>query len=217
MSDQTDIWATTEGNAWNRRNRDKTSLTDRVLQQLDDVSPQITHALEIGCGNGRRLFRLQQAYNCKVYGVDVSSEAIKDAEAMFPSVQVYGYRADALPFSPDHFDLVIFGFVLYACDPGHLFRIAMEADRVLADKGLLVIYDFHADFPHSRSYAHDRRLRSYKMDFAKLFLAHPFYSLASRRIYGTETNVPLSADDAVAVTILRKNIETAFPLKDWNA
>jgi SAM-dependent methyltransferase len=141
---QTDIMLAGEADAWFKRNRGKLGADDPVGHIIAGLSITPRAVLEIGCANGWRLKRLQQEYRCHVWGVDPSHDAVE--EASLPGV-LYG-TADDLPFCASKFDLVIFGFCLYLCDPADLFRVAAEADRVLADGGTLIIHDF-ADIEHA--------------------------------------------------------------------
>ncbi len=202
------------GDAWWRRNRFKPRDKDRVLAAIErcDLKPQ--SILEIGCGNGWRLNILRQKYGAVCAGIDLSWEAIKDGKNRFPSLNLRVCAADSLGYVAGTFDTVILGFVMYLVDREDLFQVVYEADRVLFEGGSLIVHDFHSEHPHARRYAHDPRLLTYKMDYAELFSANPNYRVIDRLVAGTETDLPKTRDDMVAVTVLRKDIGSAWPLRE---
>ena len=211
MGTQTDIFTATEGNAWHQRNVEKPRDKDPVLKVIVDQAIVPKRVLEIGCGNGWRLDQMQKMFKgISVCGLDPSAQALADwRPKKRPNLKLQG-NACYLPGPNDCFDLVIFGFCLYVCDREDLFRIVQESDRVLQDQGYLVIYDFFSEHPHARVYGHDDRLRSYKMDHARLWCAHPAYRVVEQRVFPADS--PLSDEDRIAVTILKKDIAAGFPL-----
>lgn len=200
---QTNIFLAGEGDAWLARNRDKIGdhdpAHDPVESEIARLSMRPSNVLEIGCSNGWRLKRLQDKYRCRTRGVDPSRAAVDEAGG--PNAGIVRTTATHLPFPEGSFDLVIFGFCLYLVDPADLFHAAAEADRVLAHRGAMMIFDF-ADItpPFARRYEHKAGVLSYHMDHARFWLAHPWYEQTGRTPY----------PDGL-VTTLRKNIE-AIPV-----
>jgi ubiquinone/menaquinone biosynthesis C-methylase UbiE len=200
---QTDIFLAGEGDAWFARNRDKIGDNDPAHDPVETEIQRIglwpTDVLEIGCADGWRLKRLQDKYHCRIRGIDPSGEAI-DSGGGHAAGLTRG-TATHLPFPASAFDLVIFGFCLYLAEPSDLFHVAAEADRVLHDRGALMIYDFGDNTPpFARPYGHKSDVLSYHIDHAQLWLAHPWYVQLSRTPY----------PDGL-VTTLRKNTE-AIPV-----
>jgi hypothetical protein len=126
--------------------------------------------LEIGCSDGWRL----DVLGLDGYGIDPSSEAIKGND------RIRQGTADDLPFDDKSFDIVCFGFCLYAVDNSDLFKVAYEADRV--SREYIIIYDFIVD---GYVYKHNPdcpQITTCKMDYSKMFEWHPLYSkIYSRR------------------------------------
>jgi SAM-dependent methyltransferase len=179
---QKEVFLASEGDAWFHRNETALAArdwsTDVVCRRIDAIAPSDPLSiLEIGCGEGSRLHHLAQAGRHRVAGVDPSTEAV--ARARTHGVAALQATADELPYDTGSFDIVIFGFCLYLCDDADLFRIAAQADRVLATPGWLLILDFEAASPVYRPYHHFPGLRSRKMDNKAMFLWHPAYTLAS--------------------------------------
>jgi ubiquinone/menaquinone biosynthesis C-methylase UbiE len=202
-----------EGDHWFARNREALRAADPdldpVLQSLADLPP-LGRVLEIGCADGWRLEHVRRASAAKCFGIDPSASAIAEGNARYPQLSLLQGTADSLPFPASAFDIVVFGFCLYLCDPADHFRIAAEADRVLRDDGWIVVYDFLPPMPWRNPYAHRPGLFSYKMDFARMFSWHPAYRVHSVR-RAEQRAQPAQPDDRIAVTVLRRSLGEAFP------
>lgn len=201
---QEDIFRKSEGTAWLVRNVDKMGKNDLIIPLLKKLGIKPTVAFEVGCSDGWRLKKLKEEFDCKVRGIDPSLIAVDKAIAA--GISVNAGTARRLWVSDYTCDLVIYGFCLYVCDRDDLFQIATEGDRVLQDKGYLVIHDFYAEEPHAVPYHHDIRLRTYKMDYARLWLANPAYRLVTQQIINTD-------DARICVSVLQKNLASAYPLR----
>jgi ubiquinone/menaquinone biosynthesis C-methylase UbiE len=210
---QKEIFLAEEGNAWFLRNH--TNLTDRKFDDTDPVTSALIKCialnertnytlLEIGCGEGRRLEWIRKHLQIDCQGIEPSELAVK--AAIDRGIIVQQGTADQLPYASESFDYVVFGFCLYLCDREDLFRIAMEADRVLKTESWLIIHDFFADNTIQRDYHHREGLKSYKADYRRLFDWHPAYTCLSHEIThhvnGQFTDEP---NEWVALSVLRKN------------
>lgn len=209
---QKEVFLESEGDAWFARNRDVLQnpehlSDDPVLKFLDRQTKRPERVLEIGCADGWRLSELLRRYGAKCYGVDPSAEAVRNACA---GVQIRQGTADALPFDDESFDLVIFGFCLYLCDPKDYFKIAAEADRVLKAGGMISIYDFDTPYPYANDYSHLDGVVSHKMEFPRMFTWQPAYTLAEKIVCG-EANCSL--DDRIAHSVVIKCPDGAFPAR----
>lgn len=209
---QKDAFLGGEADQWFRRNRGAIDgkATDVVTRAVEALDLRPTAVLEIGAANGYRLDAFRESYGCRTAGVEPSAEAVEDGRTRFPAVDLRQGAADSLPFEDASFDLVVFGFCLYLVDPVLHFRAVAEADRVLKDGGTLAIFDFLADQPYYNDYAHLPGLRAHKMEFSRLFLAHPGYTLVRREL-DRKSDDFLSPDRREAVDVLVKNLAGAFP------
>ncbi len=175
---QKDIFLESEGNAWLERNRDKLGQSDPVSDILDEARNQgitVTNVLEVGCANGWRLAKLRDKYGCEVTGIEPSLRACVEAAEL--KVPVIHGTASMLPFAPETFDLIIFGFCLYLTDWSDWFRIAAEADTVLRDGGHIIIHDFDNKDEHfAVKYEHCDGVLAHHYRFGELWLSHPNYS-----------------------------------------
>lgn len=198
-----------EGDAWFLRNLDavknrQANSEDPIMSAFANMGDrQPRSVLEIGCGAGQRGAAIATATGASVSGIDPSAQAVSYARKL--GLDAHVATADALPFESGRFDAVLFGFCLYLCDREDLFRIASEADRVLAELGWLVIHDFFSPVPKRRPYHHREGIWSYKMDYRRLFDWHPSYTCVSHNVMHHVTGMPTDqADDWVAVSVLRK-------------
>ena len=117
--------------------------------------------------------------------------------------------ADSLTHKDNAFDIVIFGFCLYLCDRGDLFRISTEADRVLKKEGWIIIQDFFAESPIQNEYHHTSGIKSYKMDYKTLFTWHPDYTCYQTKVYHHESQVFTdSSNEWVETSVIRKKIHS---------
>jgi ubiquinone/menaquinone biosynthesis C-methylase UbiE len=211
MTKQKTAFLQGEGDAWFARNRapydPERDPVARAIARLDLGAKAV---LEIGCGGGARLAHLGRRLGAACRGLDPAAAAVAHAAAAHPEVAFERGTADALPYEDAAFDLVILGFCLYLADPSDHFTIAREADRVLRPRGFLVIHDFLPPRPYRNRYAHRPGLHSYKMEWSRMFLWHPAYSLLHREYGEHGAGLTFAADERLAVDVLRKDAEAAF-------
>jgi ubiquinone/menaquinone biosynthesis C-methylase UbiE len=221
---QKDVFLNGEGDAYFSRNRTALSndeamaKADPVLPVLAGLHPFPKRVLEVGCANGWRLHRMRTLGAEQCCGLDPSSDAVASGAKSYPKLLLQVGTADTLPFDDNAFDLVVFGFCLYLCDPSQHFRIVAEADRVLANGGHLVVFDFDPPAPYRNAYTHRPGIFSHKFDYSRLFLAHPHYRLREKRVAGHgPAGTSLLPDDRVAVSLMIKDPSTAWPMNPWKA
>jgi len=210
---QTDTFLKSEGDAWFSRNATvlKEDRDDIVLRVLSHLKAKPKRVLEIGAANGYRLAAIERLHGSACAGVEPSAKAVEEGKAAYPSIDLKVGAADSLPFEDNAFDMVIIGFCMYLVDPELHFRAVAEADRVLAEGGLLVIFDFQTPAPYYNDYAHLPGLRAHKMDFSSLFTAHPSYSLVHRELNQAGGDTYMDLDRREGVDVLTKNMGRAFP------
>ena len=210
---QKEIFLASEADAWYERNREALARQDRGQDPICRAVMEFARGvktggaplsiMEVGCGEGLRLSWLGKELGAQVHGIEPSAKAVAAAQAR--GVDAKRGTADSLPFEDASFDIVLFGFCLYLCDPEDLFRVAAEADRVLKATSWLVVCDFFASAHTSRPYHHTAGVMSNKMDFRKLFDWHPAYTCYFHRL--SAHGLPGFSDDPqewVSTSILRK-------------
>lgn len=218
--DQRTQFIHSEGDAFFRRNQvaltqGELAARDPVLRLLEGWGHPPAKVLEVGCANGWRLQQLVNRGAGSGFGIDPSPAAISEGKAAHPGLQLQVGTAESLPFADGSMDMVVFGFCLYLCDPADHFRIVAEADRVLADHGSLLVFDFDPPTPYRNAYAHQKAIFSYKFKFEQLFLAHPHYQLLSKTASAHGGGRATNPDEQVAVSWLIKETATAWPANPW--
>jgi ubiquinone/menaquinone biosynthesis C-methylase UbiE len=213
QSSQRQIFLDGEGDAWYERNH-RSSLVQREQWQEHDPLAQLlaelplprgseVSALEVGCGQGLRLLRMEQEFGWQVAGVDPSSVAVEAVLSM--GLKAHVATADALPLPDASVDLLIYGFCLYLCDRSDLFKIAAEAHRVLKPESWLVMLDFWSRHQISTPYHHCSGVFSYKDDLPAMFSWHPSYVITDHRLRRHASHVYTdNPREWVAATILRR-------------
>lgn len=201
---QAETFLNGEGNAWLERNTRKIPIEDdlvlKALNQIVGIPCAEDTVLEIGCSNGWRLSELKKLYGCTVVGIDPSEVAVEEAKKA--GINAYRGCAHALQcFKNGGFTIVIYGFCLYLADRDLLFEIAKEGDRVLADGGLMVLYDFSTPHPCKVPYKHKDGIWTYKQDYERMFLWNPAY----RQILTVHHR-----DGQTKATILKKNLSLGW-------
>jgi SAM-dependent methyltransferase len=195
-----------EADNWFNRNFLKMENPDdpvtKIVDEIANTDSRLVDVLEYGCSNGWRLNTIRNM-GCRCHGVDPSQAAIKNGEIRFKGLdlKVGTMQTEAAP--PGQADILIYGFCLYLGEPAHLPNVVAIGDKALADGGHLIIHDFDPSEPQMVTYHHQIGLFSYKMDYSKLWLANPAYTLVKK----------IKPDAETAIWLIRKNVETGWPLK----
>jgi|SRR5215468_7270536 len=197
---QKEIFLKGEGQAWLERNRDKLGQNDSVSEFIEAHGLMPTSVLEVGCADGWRLEKLEKKYRrCQIAGIDPSGAREWIARGTADDLKSF--------FGDGEFDLVIYGFCLYLCDPQDYFKIAAEGDRVLKDGGHILIHDFYIDdfgdeHDTKTPYEHKKGVWSYRVYWPSLWCGMPFY----REVDQKKIN-----DDEV--WLLKKDLANAFQVR----
>lgn len=203
-----------EGDRYFQRNRAKLTASGVTPELGFYVShlPRGGRILEIGCANGRVLDYLCRNSEGEGWGLDPSPEAVADGAMRYPKLHLAQGVAQELPFEDGFFDAVLFGFCLYLVDRPVLSRVVAEADRVLGDRGRLMITDFDPSRPSRRPYVHAPGLWSYKMFYPGLFTAHPQYvEVAKFPFFMGGEGWHADPQERVAAWVLYKDMANAYP------
>ncbi len=94
-----------------------------------------SHAIEIGCGPGHVTNMMAQK-GATVVGVDLSSEMVRQAKSLYPSLKFQEANVEDLPFADDTFDAALINFAIH-----HFARpevACREIRRILAPGGRFV-------------------------------------------------------------------------------
>lgn len=102
------------------------------------------YVLDVGCGTGRGVARLQTAveFDGQVVGIDVAEQMCQLTQNRLddggPSTVVCG-DALALPFDPNSFDVVLVSFTLELFEDDHRTTMLKEIRRVLKPQGRICV------------------------------------------------------------------------------
>lgn len=118
----------------------------KILKMIDIDRPK--HILEIGCGTGHNLRRLQSAFpQTQITGIDVSSDMIAIAKKKFKDNANITFLEQAYGNEPIYFetapDVIIFSYTLTMINP-QWSAILKQTQVDLAPGGKLAIVDFHS-------------------------------------------------------------------------
>ena len=144
----------------------KPSLYQRVGRELCSA----THVLDIGCGHG---FITRDLPGESIIGVDISSEAIKQAK-QYKNDRITFHTASIFALQNifiETFDLILITGVLYKQYIGNsLPLIYTIIDKLLSNRGILVSVHinswYHARFPYLliREYFYDYRDYTHRLE-----------------------------------------------------
>jgi ubiquinone/menaquinone biosynthesis C-methylase UbiE len=210
---QKDVFLSTEGDEWYKRNASKLSEDKPELHLFKKFVKPGNKVLEIGCASGD-VSRFFSSLKASYVGIDPSSQAIHKAKETQSSGEFLVGTSDSLPFEDDSFDFVYFGFCLYLVDPKLLTRTVAEADRVLKNQGFLAYLDFDVKYPQSRGYAHSPHIQTRKMDFSNLFLGFPQFTLAHKSIFSHNSHLDTpfeeNPQERTTVSVIYKNLQQGY-------
>lgn len=217
---QKDAFIEFEANLWFRRNLELINSydfkQDVTCSVIKDYGLNPSNILELGCSAGYRLAALKERYpDASVYGVEPSLEAINHGKKLFKEVNFLHTTADEIPLQDDSMDLVIVGFVLYVVDRRLLLKVMSEIDRVLKDRGCLIIVDFFTERALRNKYHHIDQFSAYtfKQEYDSLFCATGIYHLLDRSCYNHKNNQRNSHEEfqkMYTVSLLKKDLEAAY-------
>ena len=100
--------------------------------------------------------------------------------------------------------LITIAYKYYIIGYIYLFKIIYDTDRVLKSGGVIIIHDFYSTIPYSNNYKHLKKIKSYKMDYSKLFTYHPSYKLLYRNIYPYDKSIKVSKDNRLGLFAIKK-------------
>jgi SAM-dependent methyltransferase len=131
-----------------------------LLRELDRAGATVAGAdvLEVGCGSGYFLHRMQEYGAASASGIDLMDNRIEQARARYPTLDVRAGDAAALPFAAASFDVVTQITCLSSVlDADLRRRIAAEMWRVCRPGGVVVSFDMR---PVPGLFSALRRLRA---------------------------------------------------------
>ncbi len=115
--------------------------------RLRGVSP--LRVMDVGCGRGSDLGHIAGLRpDAELFGVDLSEERVAAARRAVPGATLWVGEGGTLPFPDRSVQLVMLSTVLSSIlDPATRRQVAAEAYRIVADDGILLIYDIRLPSP----------------------------------------------------------------------
>ena len=132
---------------------------------------KVNSILDIGCGNGHMLHKINLTLKNvkKIVGVEPSAYVISklNNENKIKKIKFIKSFAHDLPFKDNSFELVYLWSTLHWIDRNHYLQSIGEAIRVSSK--YIAIMDFSPKKNHKTKYHHRKNFFTYKMDFDKIF------------------------------------------------
>jgi SAM-dependent methyltransferase len=122
-----------------------------LLNAFMDVGVRLTGArvLDIGCGTGYFLHRLQEYGAGECHGIDLMESRVEEGRRRYPTLELHVGSATELPFKAGEFDLITqFTCLSSIVDAEVRLTVAREMRRV--SKGWLMSFDMVASRARSR-------------------------------------------------------------------
>jgi len=219
--DQDQFFSREEGDNFYRRNKvdlqKKLTQQDPIIDLIDEYSLQPESILDLGCADGWRLTRMREKYGAVCAGVDVSEEAINAGINRDSELDLRKSTLASLPFGNAHFDLIIISYVFCWVSRDSIFTACSEADRVLADSGVIIVSDFSPDIPCKRHYHHapTHPIYTFKQNYSEIFTSTNIYKELSRVSVDTSQQPPkynLNTDNQNrgSITMLKKSLSNYY-------
>lgn len=223
MKHQENAFAGPEADRWFERNASALRKTfdprrdwPMRLMELYGLKPK--SVLEIGAASGARMDAIHRRYGCRAVAAEPSAKAVADGRSRFQNVEFVRGLAHDLPLK-ERFDLVICYFVLHWVDRRRLLESAAEVDRLIADGGYLILGDFWPSRPSKVPYHHlpASEIYTYKQNYPALFTASALYrevGIFTGDHDGLTVSADAAEDDRIAVSLLRKEFDAAYALRN---
>ena len=157
------------------------------------LAAPVGRALDIGCGAGLSTAALAPLARTLV-GLEPVRTMLTHRRAVAPEARFVGGQAERLPFPAATFGLLTAAGSLNYAD---LALFLPEAARVLAPRGVLVIYDFSA----GRRLRGSARLEEWFAAFERRYPAPPDYDLDVRSLAYGPSGLRLEAYEEMAVAV----------------
>lgn len=129
-----DVWSKNE--YYDIAKKGSEDLNHPAMIELKNISKNARKLLDMGCGEGTRLANIADKHTT-IFGIDISSTAIKKAKKKYPKFNFVVGDLEKLPFPDNEFDLVYSAFVFEHLDNPK--KVIKEGVRVLKPGGSFLI------------------------------------------------------------------------------
>jgi cyclopropane fatty-acyl-phospholipid synthase-like methyltransferase len=206
---QDKIFYKSEGDKYFERNGPR--INKAILKAVKFLKPKSnSNIIEIGCGCGSTLKKINTIFKSNVFGVDTSQKAINFAQKknnlknMFHNTFI-SFKTKKL------FDIIITGCFFYVT-PDHLLKKNIKKIfKLMKNNSYLIIWEYDTPYSYINNYKHDKNIKSYKRDLLKeinkidnknYLVSKQLYLKDGSKIstYNSKTNI----DNIFAVMILKR-------------
>jgi len=176
-----------EADAWFERNQhiilEPATPDHRVIKALVKLSlPETGVLIDLGGGSGKvasGILKIRPEWKALV--IEPSDKACQAGRKVFPNVEFSEGSITQVTDMPNLVvDLIIVSGVLSWIDRTLLSQAIANIDKLLKDKGTLIISDFDPAFPRANPYRHSEGLFTFKQDYSLPFMALNTYSIVYR-------------------------------------
>jgi SAM-dependent methyltransferase len=213
------IFLDSEGNHWFERNlsalENFDAEKDLPLKVIELYQLKPRRVLEIGGANGCRLAAIRARYGAeRLVVVEPSSKAIHDGRSRYRFIKFVRGVACDIPLR-ESFDLIITNFTFHWIDRTSLLKSVAEIDRLVADRGFLIIGDFLPSNRFKVTYHHlpEHHVFTYKQDYSAPVLASGLYRLVCM-LSGDHASKVLGPDveeaERIGLFLLQKTGDSAY-------
>jgi ubiquinone/menaquinone biosynthesis C-methylase UbiE len=116
-----------------------------IAEWLQGRNQRMVQALDVGCGTGRLLASLHQAWpGMRLTGLDLSTPYLVEARRLIgrtARVKLIEGAAETLPFEDESLDLVVSSFLMHELPPEIRATVLTKMARVAKPDGIVVITD----------------------------------------------------------------------------
>ena len=113
-------------------------MYDEIISRVNNINPK--SLLDLGCGTGNILVKLNRNKNIKLYGLDLSEKMIEIAEDKLNSrVELRVGDAECIPWQDNSFEVIICNASFHHYPNPE--KVLLEMKRVLKENGNLIIGD----------------------------------------------------------------------------
>jgi ubiquinone/menaquinone biosynthesis C-methylase UbiE len=140
-----------------RKNQDKhvalsgesgTFFAEYKVQKMAEWFPELVNGsykvLDYGCGDGLMTFFAEKQFQkSKFYGIDPSSESIKEAQANFKSIEFSVLYNNIMPYANDSMDFVFAAGVFHHIPFDEHQQCISEIFRVLKPSGTFILFELN--------------------------------------------------------------------------
>ncbi len=199
-------------NFFKKKNQDR-----EIEKLLTTTKIKAKSILEIGCATGIKLNQYKKILKSKKnYGIDLSDKSINYGKKKYPKLSLFKLSSLDIEKINEQFDLIVCGFFLYLLDRNELFNQFNQIYKKLNPGGYLIIYDFDPSFNHTNNSIHNKRLRSYKMNYDNFLISSGLFKLIFKiknenHMVKMKNKKNYKSKD-ISLTLFKKiNFENEFP------